>query len=97
MSFTGGVGSGDPNWVVVALRGLETSEPGACEQPVRPQEKVVGVVVGELAGGAGGMGGVLTRSGRGTACTFQWGTSGSDMGGHWLHAGMGFSWGQDGI
>ena len=58
MSFTGGVGSGDPNWVVVALRGLETSEPGACEQPVRPQEKVVGEVVGELAGGC-------RRAGRG--------------------------------
>lgn len=97
MSFTGGVRSRDPNWVVVALRVLETSEPGAHEQLVHPQEKVLGEVVGELAGGAGGMGGVLTRSGRGTACTFQWGTSGSDLGGHRLHAGMGFSWGQDGI
>lgn len=32
--------------MVVALRSLETSEPGAREQPVHPQEKVLGVAVG---------------------------------------------------
>ena len=81
---------------MVALRGLETSEPGAREQLVHPQEKVLGEAVGVSWGGAGGRRGVLTRSGRGTPCTFQWGTSGSGLGRHWLHAGMEFSWGQDG-